>query len=100
MEGMPMQMPEQVQKLCTHRQWTRPPAGGDPSCTPSNFKRDGSKATWNVECNGPMKMSGTGEITFSGTDSYTGVVKFTSAEMPPMTVQLSGRSLGGCDAPQ
>jgi hypothetical protein len=100
MDGVPMQMPVQTQKLCTPREWTRPPAGGDPSCTQSDFKRAGDKATWTVECSGQMKMSGTGEITFSGTDSYTGLIKLTSGEMGGMTVKLSGRRLGGCDDPR
>src|SRR5262245_36428288 len=74
MEGMPMHMPAQTQKACTAKDWTRPPAGGDPSCTSSNFKKVGSKATWTVQCTGQMQMTGTGEINFDGTDSYTGAI--------------------------
>ena len=46
-----------------------------------------------------MEMTGAGEITFDGTDSYTGAIKFTSDQMK-MTVNLKGRKLGGCDSPQ
>jgi hypothetical protein len=99
MEGMPMNMPPQTQKMCAAREWTRPPAGGDPNCTSSNFKKVGPKATWTVQCTGQMPMTGAGEILFDGTDSYTGTVKFTADRMK-MTVNLTGRKLGGCDNPQ
>ena len=99
MEGMPMQMPVQKQKICAPRVWTRPPAGGDQSCRTSNFHVAGAKATWTIECTGEMQMSGVGEMTFSGTDSYSGFVKLT-AEMMSMTVNLSGRKIGACDNPQ
>ena len=99
MEGMPMRTPAQTQKMCAAKEWTRPPAGGDASCTNSNFKKVGSKATWTVQCRGQMEMTGAGEITFNGTDSYTGAIKFTSDQMK-MTVNLSGRKLGDCDNPQ
>ena len=99
MEGMPMKMPAQTSKVCTAKEWTRPPAGADRSCTNSNFTKSGAKATWTVQCTGEMPMTGAGEITFDGTDSYTGAVKLTSAQMN-MTVKLSGRKIGGCDNPQ
>jgi hypothetical protein len=65
----------------------------------SNFRKIGPKATWTVQCTGEMAMSGVGEMTFEGTDSYTGTIKFTSNEMA-MTVNLSGQKIGGCDNPQ
>jgi hypothetical protein len=98
-EGMPMQMPVQTMKVCSAKEWTRPPSGGDRNCTSSDFKRVGPKATWTVRCTGQMTMTGAGEMTFAGDDSYTGSVKFTGGEMP-MTVKLSGRKIGGCDNPQ
>ncbi len=94
-----MAMPAQTQKFCAAREWTRPPAGGDPSCTSSNFKRVGAKATWTVECTGERAMTGAGEMTFAGDDSYTGMIRFTGGPMA-MTVKLSGRKLGSCDNPQ
>ena len=99
MEGMPMSMPAQTQKVCAAREWTRPPAGGNPSCTSSNFKRVGATATWTVACTGEMAMSGTGEMTFEGTDAYTGTIKLTGGPMS-MTVKLTGKKLGTCDNPQ
>jgi hypothetical protein len=98
MEGMPMQMPMQKLKLCTPKVWTRPPEGGDKSCKNSNFRMVGNKATWAVVCTGEMAMTGVGEMTFSGTDSYAGFVKFTS-DMMSMTVNLTGKKIGTCDKP-
>ena len=92
MEGSQMQMPAQTMKFCAAREWTRPPAGGDKNCTNSNFKIEGSKVTWTVQCTGSMAMTGVGEITFSGADSYSGQIKFTSDEMN-MTIKLSGRKI-------
>lgn len=99
MEGMPMQMPVQTMKICAPRVWTRPPAGGDKSCKTSNFKVVGPKASWTVECTGEMAMSGVGEMTFSGTDSYTGTVKFNAQGMS-MSVKLTGKKIGTCPNPQ
>jgi hypothetical protein len=44
-------------------------------------------------------MKGTGEITFEGTDSYSGAIKAT-AEGMDMTIELSGKKVGTCDNPQ
>lgn len=99
MEGMPMGMPAQTQKVCAPKEWTRPPAGGDPSCASSDFKKVGSKATWTVRCTGQMEMTGAGEITFDGSDAYAGAIRFDSGPMK-MSVRLTGRKLGACDDPQ
>jgi hypothetical protein len=98
MEGMPMAMPPTTLKVCTAREWTKPPPGGDQSCVNSNFQRVGNKATWTMQCTGQMPMQGTGEITFDGSDSYTGAIKAT-AEGMAMTIRLSGKKIGTCDKP-
>lgn len=99
MEGMPMQMPVQKLKLCAAKEWKQPPAGGDPSCKSSDFEVIGDRATWTVQCTGERPMSGTGEMTFSGSDSYTGSVKF-NAEGMSMLIKLAGKKIGTCDNPQ
>ncbi len=98
MQGMPMAMPAQKLKLCTPRVWTAPPPGGDRTCVNSNFNRVGNRATWTMVCSGEMPMTGTGEMTFQGTDAYTGVITAT-AEGMTMTINLSGRKIGTCDKP-
>jgi hypothetical protein len=98
MEGMPMSMPPRTLKVCTAREWTKPPPGGDQSCESTDFQRDGNKATWTMQCTGEMPMTGTGEITFESDDSYTGAITAT-AEGMNMTIRLSGKKIGTCDKP-
>jgi hypothetical protein len=98
MEGMPMAMPAHTVKVCTARQWTRPPPGGNQSCVNTNYRRVGNKATWTMQCSGEMSMTGTGEMTFDGTDSYTGVISATM-EGTDVKIHLSGRKIGTCDKP-
>ena len=64
-----------------------------------DFKMDGAKATWKVTCAGPPVMTGEGEITRNGADSWSGAIRFTSPE-GAMTVKLNGRRLGECEIPQ
>jgi len=99
MTGMPMQMPSQTQKVCSAKNWTKPPPGGDKSCVSSDYKMVGNKATWKMECSGQMPMQGTGEMTFEGSDSYTGAIKATS-QGTNMTIKLAGKKIGTCDNPQ
>lgn len=99
MEGMPFSPPPQTLKVCSHRTWTRPPPGGDPSCRVTNYQVVGNKATWAVACAGDMPMTGVGEMTWNGTDSYSGKIKFM-AEGMNMTVNLTGTRIGTCDNPQ
>lgn len=98
MEGMPMQMPAQKQKVCSPKNWTEPPvAGADEKCTMLDFKNTATKSTWKMTCPGPPAMTGVGEITRTGPDAYTGTMKFTSEE-GAMTMALSGVRVGDCDA--
>jgi hypothetical protein len=100
MEGMPFQMPARTQKVCAAKDRTEPPGANDPqrNCTNANVRTADGKVTWDVRCTGP-DMTGVGEITYSGTDAYSGSIRFT-AEQGPMTVNLSGRKLGECDDPK
>ena len=99
MVGMPMQMAPQTQKVCSPKTWTKPPPGGDKSCVASDYKMVGSKATWKMQCSGQMPMQGTGELTFEGTDAYTGTIQATSQGMN-MTIKMAGKKVGTCDNPQ
>jgi hypothetical protein len=98
MEGAPMAMPPTTSTVCTAKEWTQPPPGGDQSCVNSNFQRVGNKATWTMQCTGRMPMQGTGEITFDSPDSYKGAINAT-AEGMVMTIKLSGKKIGTCDKP-
>ena len=99
-EGSPMKMPAISGKHCAKKDWTEAPAAGDPSqqCQNTNINRSGNKLTWSVACENPP-MSGDGEITFDGEDSYTGLLKFKSGQMN-MQVNMTGRKIGVCDNPR
>ena len=99
MAGMPTQMPAQTTKVCSAKTWTKPPPGGDKSCVTSNYKMVGNKVSWTMQCSGQTPMQGTGEITFAGSDSYTGAIQATAQGMN-MTIKLSGKKVGTCDNPQ
>lgn len=99
MPGMPTPMPAQTTKTCTAKTWTKPPPGGDKSCVSSDYRLVGNKATWTMQCSGQVPMQGAGEITFAGSDSYTGAITATAQGMN-MTIKLSGRKIGTCDNPQ
>jgi hypothetical protein len=43
-------------------------------------------------------MTGKGEITRQGSDAYTGSIKYAS-EQGNMTINLTGRKIGGCNNP-
>ena len=45
-----------------------------------------------------MEMSGVGEMTFEGSDAYSGTIKF-EAEGMSMTTKLTGKKVGTCDNP-
>jgi hypothetical protein len=98
MQGMPFSPPPNTVNVCTANTWTKPPPGGDKSCVNSNFHRAGNRATWDMQCSGQMPMTGHGEITFEGTDSYTGAINAT-AEGVAVTIKLAGKKLGTCDKP-
>lgn len=98
MTGMPFSPPPTKLKICTPAVWTAPPPGGDPTCVNSDFQRTGNKVTWTMQCSGQMPMTGTGEITFNGDDSYTGAINAT-AEGMSLTINLSGRKIGTCNNP-
>jgi len=100
-EGMPMSMPARTTKVCSPKEWTQPPGASDEQmkCKTSDFMKVGAKVTWKVVCAGPPEMTGAGEITRNGADSYTGTIRFTSSEAS-MTTTLSGRRVGACELPR
>ena len=98
MEGLPFTPPAQKLKLCAPRVWTRPPPGGDKTCVNSDFQMTNGKATWSYVCSGDMPMTGHGEMTFEGSDSYTGQMVSIAKGMT-MTIKLSGKKIGTCDKP-
>lgn len=95
MEGMPFQMPAQTRRVCSKPD--QAPENPDPNCRNTELIRTGSKLSWRVECTGAHAMSGRGEMNYSSPDAYTGSIRFESAE-GVMTLELSGKHLGACQA--
>jgi hypothetical protein len=99
MEGMPMQMPKQTQRVCQEKNWSEPPgAKRDESCRITDLRTSGNTTTWNMTCTGRDAMSGRGEITRTP-NSYTGAITMSS-EYGAMKIQLSGKLLGECELPK
>lgn len=101
MEGMPFKMPARPMKICAAKNAQEPPgsANDEEGCVNSDLKRVGSTVTWTSSCPGPPVTTGEGEITYEGTDSYTGTLKFLSDD-GNMTINLTGHKIGGCDHPR
>ena len=102
MDGMPETpgmpgMGASTHAQCSPKVWTQPPGGGqDHGCANSDMKSVGNTVTWNVKC---PNMTGVGEITRTGSDAYTGTIRFTSPQ-GGTTVHLTGKKIGECDNPQ
>jgi hypothetical protein len=99
--GMPMQMPAYKATYCAKETWTRPPATSKESsqnCRTTSFNRTGDKITWTMACDNPP-MTGEGEITFNGTDAYSGFVRM-NAEQMNMQINMTGKKIGACDNPE
>ena len=88
-------MPAQTRRVCSAKEWTKPPvAQDDRSCETTDFRGSPTKSSWKMKCDG---MTGEGEINRTSPDAYTGWIKMT-APQGAMTMNLSGRRVGDCDA--
>ena len=68
--------------------------GGSPTdCKISDYKVDGNKVTWSMQC-AREKMSGSGEFIYAG-DTYTGTMRVNAAGQD-MTMKYSAKRLGDC----
>jgi hypothetical protein len=99
--GMPVNMPPYKAKVCKKKDWTIPPqTTQDPNqnCKPTDFNHTGNTITWKMSCDNPP-MTGEGELTFNGTDTYEG--QFTMhAQQFNMQMHLTGKKIGTCDNPE
>jgi hypothetical protein len=98
MPGMPVKMPETKTTQCITPEQVKTPAGTlpsqDKSCQASDYKVDGNKVTWKMVCTGKDKMTGDGEMVFSG-DSYAGKMNMTMAQ-GSMAMKYTGKRVGDC----
>ncbi len=100
MQGMPYDMPANTLKVCAAKNVAEPPGStnDERGCANSEIKKVDNKVTFKSVCAGPPAMTGEGEIIFEGTDSYTGTIKYV-IEGGSMTINLTGKKIGGCDNP-
>ena len=99
MDGMPAGMvPTRTQQVCSAREWTKPPIAQDEKhkCDVTDWSNTPTKSTWKMHCP-EDKMEGTGEITRTSPDAYTGVMNMTSPH-GSMTMNIAGKKVGVCDA--
>ena len=108
MANMPagFQMPSMKNTVCITPDQAKDPAnavprqagrgrGGKDDCKVSDYKTTGNTVTWSMACTSPDKVTGTGEMTFSGDDSYTSTMKMVMAQ-GEMTMKTTGKRLGDC----
>jgi hypothetical protein len=95
MEMPGMSMPAMKTAKCVTAAQLKDPVQSVPStapgCTMSNYRTEGSKVTWTMAC---KDMSGTGEMTFKGDDTYVGQINVTSPHA--MVMKLTGKRIGDC----
>jgi len=99
MEGMPAgMMPARTNQVCSAKDWTKPPIAQDEQlrCDITDWSNTPTKSSWKMHCPADQ-MDGTGEITRTSPDAYTGVINMTSPH-GVMKMNLSGKKIGPCDA--
>ena len=93
MPNMPagVQMPSIPASTCITPEMAKDPAGAVPrqsgrgrgnkdDCKTTAQKTTGNTFTYTIACTIPEKVSGTGEMTFAGDDSYTNTLKMVMAQ--------------------
>jgi hypothetical protein len=100
MAGMPMQMPEQTQRVCQPKgAKTEDTIPRDSNCKVLDSKQSGNKTTFKIACeDGKNKYTGTGELERSG-DTTKGVMRMVGTmdgEPMDMTQRFTSRKVGGC----
>ncbi|HET7437402.1 MAG TPA: DUF3617 family protein [Thermoanaerobaculia bacterium] len=98
MPGMPFKMPPVTTTICvTEEDLANPdkavPKDPKSDCKVGDYKVDGNKVTWTVECP-KQKVTGEGEITYDN-ETYSGTMKMHMGEQE-MSTKYSGKYLGAC----
>ena len=69
--------------------------GGKDDCKTTDQKVTGNTLSYTIVCTSPDKMTGTGEMTFTGDDGYTNNLKLAMAQ-GEMTLKMTGKRTGDC----
>lgn len=100
MQAAGMSLPANTQQVCTPKDAPDQPPGlqTQDNCEVYDVQRSGSSMRWKMRCTGDPPTSGSGEMTYSGRDSYRGEMHMNVGG-DEMRMKLSGRRLGtACDA--
>lgn len=97
--GMPMKLPPVNTTVCLTEEDVNDPQKSLPKdpkadCKIGDYKVDGNKVTWTVNCP-KQNTTGSGEITYTDT-TYTGHMDMKVGEQE-MKMKYSGKLLGGCE---
>jgi len=108
MPNMPagFQMPVTTTTSCITQEQANDPAGAVPrqggrgrggkdDCKMTDQKVTGNTITYSMTCTSPEKTTATGEMTFTGDDSYTNTMKMVTAQ-GEMTMKTTGKRIGDC----
>jgi hypothetical protein len=88
MEGLPFAIPATVVKTkqCMTKKDMIPKDENQKNCTMKNQKISGNKASWEFECNQDgSKVTGKGEVTYTGTSSSGTMTNRIASEGSTMT---------------
>lgn len=98
--GLEMEMPAMKQTQCITAAMIKDPKSlmptgpGQGDCQVTNYKLSGSTATYTMTCKEPP-MTAEGEMKYSGTDAYIGLLKINmSGQM--MTLNYESKRIGDC----
>lgn len=95
--SMPAQTMTACQATGAERNERPAPQMPDESCKMTVAQAAGSRTSFTVTCTQPEPMTGTGEVTWDGQNSYSATMTMTSAD-GTMTMKTSGKRLGAaCD---
>ena len=74
-----------------------PTSKDDARCKQKNVKRSGNTLSWEMECTGDHPATGSGTVTWNGSDAYAGTTTITTKDpnRGPMTMNMrfSGKLL-------
>jgi hypothetical protein len=105
MEGAPFPMPPMVFSQCITKEDLKDPKKTLPGssdkkndCTVKDYAVSGSKITWRMQCKDGS--TGSGEMVYKGTTSYSGTLKMTTTDKKHGTSKIvqhiSGKWIGAC----
>jgi len=101
MPGMGMEMPPMKQTSCVTAAMIKDPQASVPKgpggsdCRVSDYKFTSNTATYTMVCSKPTPMTAVGEMKYSGTDAYTGVITVDSGGQK-MSMAYDAKRVGDC----